>query len=264
MKKGEILKNRVGEININNQGIAMKIIAYRRMNDIDILFLDGYNEIKRTRYEHFLHGKVRCNSATKKYANQKIKNKDKEKLDLFFKKGFEDKTLAPIPNKDGYYADVYGNVYNSKGKKLAPIKRGKYLAYDLPLKGDAHGIILAHRAVCSAFIPNPENKPEVNHKDGNKYNNNISNLEWVSRSENQKHRYTCLGHNHIGENNTMTKLTAQDIIDIIDMRYNNKTLKEIAKSKNVSITTISTIINRKSWVHVSYNPSDIKRQVLKL
>lgn len=53
---------------------------------------------------------------------------------------------------------------------------------------------LVHRLVAKAFIPNDNNLPEVNHMDGNKKNNDVTNLEWVTKSENERHSFRHLNH----------------------------------------------------------------------
>lgn len=71
-------------------------------------------------------------------------------------------------------------------------------------KDNKHKQLYVHRIVAEAFIPNPLNLQQVNHKDGNKSNNNLSNLEWCSPSENIKHAYsTGLKQGKKGKNHPM-------------------------------------------------------------
>lgn len=76
---------------------------------------------------------------------------------------------------------------------------------------------LIHRLVAEAFIPNPQNKPQVNHKDGNKRNNNVNNLEWVTARENILHAIAMglRGSGKKSEAARFTVLTAKEI-DLID------------------------------------------------
>ena len=91
----------------------------------------------------------------------------------------------PVVGHEKYLVSSLGRVKNvNTNRILKPImNRRGYLIVSL---GYANGRRI-HRLVASAFIPNPEHKPEVNHIDGNKTNNRVSNLEWVTRQENQIH-----------------------------------------------------------------------------
>lgn len=91
---------------------------------------------------------------------------------------------VPIKDYEDYYIDRCGNVYNSCGLRLKqyPSNNG-YLRVSL-CKHQKHKKFLVHRLVAQHFIVNPDNLPQVNHKDYNKQNNKVDNLEWCTCLEN--------------------------------------------------------------------------------
>ena len=89
-----------------------------------------------------------------------------------------------------YFVCENGMVKNMHGKILKPTqpKLFKYAHHVLTINGKQNNLFV-HRLVAECFIANPNFKSEVNHKDGNKLNNHVSNLEWVTREENIQHMY---------------------------------------------------------------------------
>jgi len=98
------------------------------------------------------------------------------------------KTL--IGYKGLYEVSDLGNI-RSLLKGIVLKKRGHYKGYDrvCVYKNNVRETILIHRAVAMSFLPNPQELPVVNHKDSDKKNNNLKNLEWATFSENTNHYY---------------------------------------------------------------------------
>jgi collagenase-like PrtC family protease len=87
-----------------------------------------------------------------------------------------------------YYITTLGELYNSKTKNWlkGQVNKNGYKSYNISIDGEKHRLY-AHRMVAETYLDRLDGKNEVNHKDGNKLNNSIENLEWVSSGENKRH-----------------------------------------------------------------------------
>jgi hypothetical protein len=136
--------------------------------------------------------------------------------------------------------DVYSrNVYKDLNGRIR--KRTQYLGKDgyyhvglyEPHKSKTFSV---HRLVAQAFIPNPKKLPCVNHKDGNKQNNHISNLEWCTVSWNTAHSYRVLGNKHhalgkFGKDNPKSKI----VLQILDNKIIAKHYGVCEASRNTGV-----------------------------
>lgn len=113
--------------------------------------------------------------------------------------------------------------------------RGVSLCDERGVKGE-----YVHRIVASAFLPNPEGKREVNHIDGDKCNNALINLEWVTPTENKRHA-AALGLSAYGERNGMTKFTADAVYTVKSLAARGLSYKAIAQEVGCSIMQANRI-----------------------
>lgn len=150
------------------------------------------------------------------------------------------------------YGDIK-NINTNHIYKLYNIGRG-YLGVCISLGSRKNKkCFRAHKAVAESFISNPFNYAQVNHKDGNKHNNYIENLEWCNNSQNQIHAINT-GLRDINkiskENNGRHKLT-QFEVDYIRNNYipkdNKYGCRALARKFNVHHKTIEDIVNNKKW-----------------
>lgn len=156
----------------------------------------------------------------------------------------EIKAVSEFP---GYYICSNGRIFNQRGF-LNPYKNGAgYLTIDTR-KDDVRTCPVIHRLVAKAFIPNPHRKPEVNHINGDKTDNRVENLEWVTHSENIRHAFRTGLECNKGEQHPSHKLTSIDVQEIRKLLSSGKfTHREIASMFNVSRYAITDINRGRSW-----------------
>ena len=162
--------------------------------------------------------------------------------------------------KTKYLITDRGSVYSTDFKHTGKVKRLKtrydkdgYEIVTIYLDGKRYDLKV-HRLVAIAFIPNPKNKPEVNHKNGNKKKNNKKNLEWATTGENIYHAFdnglTVIDQN--GEKNGSAKHTNKIIEKVCKSLESNKyTIKEISEKYGVPRYTIEQILAGNQWTIIS-------------
>lgn len=161
------------------------------------------------------------------------------------------------------------------GKFKEVLKPERELTYTLNIRGYYSVTIMKrthmiHRLVAKAFIPNPENKPQVNHKDGNKLNNHYSNLEWCTAQENIQHAVRtglnkgCLGIKKVYKDEATkqkclaklkdkSKLTPDEVIYVRKVfipRHPKYSATALAKQFGTSLAAMSKIVKGQTYKNI--------------
>jgi len=135
-------------------------------------------------------------------------------LDIAIKALEQEPIKRDIAGYEGLYTiDIFGNIYNSDGKEMKK-RINEFGYFDIGLsKNNKQSRFKVHRLVAQTFIPNPQNKAQVNHIDGNRKNNAVWNLEWVTPKENTQHAI-------------VTKLRHDNPRDLLGQRFGNLVVKK--------------------------------------
>lgn len=151
--------------------------------------------------------------------------------------------IISLPQENGRCGRKRGNELKTR------IGRAGYVYVSLREPAGPSQHMFFHRILATAFIPNPENKPTVNHKNSIRNDNRIENLEWATWSENNKHAYKFGKQNKFyGERHSQAKLNWQKVNEIRNKHVKNVYgIGSLAKEYGVSKGCIQAILERITW-----------------
>lgn len=146
-------------------------------------------------------------------------------------------------NKNGEFRRVTKARGTRPGKLLKPCKSGQYLRVDLRKDGQYHKIY-AHRLIAETFLG--RSMLPVNHKNGDKFDNRLCNLEFVTQQQNLLHATRVLGVRR-GANHWNARLTESDVAEIYRMREAGALQRQIAERFNIKRATVAGILTKRQW-----------------
>lgn len=155
-----------------------------------------------------------------------------------------------IENSLDYYVNKEGRIFR-KDKELKKNKSHTgYITVSIKYENGDRKVRFVHRLVAQAFIPNPEDKPVVNHKNLIKNDNRVENLEWVTYLENNLHAHENGAMRTNGAHNK-SLYTAEVVHKICELLQEGRRIVDIAKTMCVPACIISSIRQRQNWLHIS-------------
>lgn len=144
-----------------------------------------------------------------------------------------------------------GRIFSVKlNRFLRGTNHQGYTRYGIFIEGKRKGT-LGHRIVAITFLPNPENLAEVNHIDGNRANNNLSNLEWVSREGNQQHAFRTGLNSNKGSKNGRAEMDETTSRQMYLELLSGKTILAVSKEFGYSKSSLSKLKAKVTWAEIT-------------
>lgn len=163
---------------------------------------------------------------------------------------------ALIPDYENYIISDKAEVINITTGKIVSVSKHKQGYRVVRVwKNNTTRLMKIYRLLAILFIPNPENKIQVNHLDGNRMNESLGNLEWVTASENMKHAFKnglSRGHFEKGSGHPLRKLSHSNILEIRMMRKQGYSLKELSAKFGVGPSHICSVSIHTQTIELEY------------